>query len=60
MAHKLNCSIYTGIDDNEKSGDKVEHLYVIGGNNKGLKADKITLISGANRNKTSLELDKYL
>lgn len=60
LQYKLDCALYTTKETFIKSGDKVKNLYVVGGNKDGLKADKIILISGDDRNKTSIALDKYL
>ncbi|MGD7021791.1 N-acetylmuramoyl-L-alanine amidase [Rossellomorea vietnamensis] len=61
LINKLGCALYLSKSIYRKSGDKVKHMYIIGGNKEGVKADKITLISGVDRVETINKLvDQHL
>jgi N-acetylmuramoyl-L-alanine amidase len=60
LAKKINCPIYPDKRTFSESGDKVKHIYVVGGDKKGIKADKITLLAGPDRLATYAAVNKAL
>jgi N-acetylmuramoyl-L-alanine amidase CwlA len=60
LAKKINCPIYPDKRTFSESGDKVKHMYVVGGDKDGIKADKITLLAGPNRLATYAAVQKAL
>jgi N-acetylmuramoyl-L-alanine amidase len=60
LAKKINCPIYPDKRTFDESGDKVKHMYVVGGDKDGIKADKITLLAGKDRLETYAAVKKAL
>jgi N-acetylmuramoyl-L-alanine amidase CwlA len=60
LAKKINCPIYPDKRTFSESGDKVKHMYVVGGDKNGIKADKITLLAGPDRLATYAAVNKAL
>jgi N-acetylmuramoyl-L-alanine amidase CwlA len=60
LAKKINCPIYPDKRTFAESKDKVNHMYVVGGDKDGIKADKITLLSGPDRLATYAAVKKAL
>ncbi|UOQ43344.1 peptidoglycan-binding protein [Halobacillus salinarum] len=58
LANRLETGVYTRYV--AKKVQVADHLYVVGGDKEGLKAGKITLLSGKSRLKTASEVDDYL
>jgi N-acetylmuramoyl-L-alanine amidase CwlA len=60
LAKKINCPIYPDKRTFVESGDKVKHMYLVGGDKDGIKANKITLLAGKDRLETYAAVKKAL